>query len=66
MCSKGPCMVKLPGCVFASILLYGKTSSSGKGALLNSNLAVAMTQQTACGPRDLLPVSNASEHRWYF
>lgn len=45
MFSKGPCMVKLPGCTLASSLLDGKASSHGKGALLNSALAVAVTQQ---------------------
>lgn len=59
-------MVKLPGCILAFILLHDKASSGGKGALISSTLAVAKTQQTACVLRDLLPVSNASEHRWYF
>lgn len=66
VCSKEPCMVKLPGCILAFILLYGKASSSRKGALLSSTLDVAMTQQTVCVPKDLLPVSNEAEHRWCF
>lgn len=45
MFSKGPCMVKLAGCILASSLLDGKALLHGKGALLNSALAVAVTQQ---------------------
>lgn len=46
-------MFKLPGCVLAFSLLYGKASSSGKGGLLNSTLAVAMTTDCLCLQRFL-------------